>query len=877
MVNQKLSVKGIDTSTLYNHAEHYHMKGFTPIPIRVDKFDWNEKKQKYKKDRLLFPADWQKTTYEDALDQFADPYIYAKKNKQIQKDANGENVKQYFEPNALGLLCNDRLFVVDVDDKEQWEAALWKHNIEIPQYVCKEETLGGGIHYFFKQDERTKKFGVTQKAKVFGEQMEVDLLTENRCCIVFPTAWNTADGQIFEYKQMSTDLHVYDDVLTELPDSLYEAFKCNIKGRRIKQEDSDTETEPETSRKRPKLEPKLELSSEEVAVEAIVDEVFPLVNLEKESYIGTYKFDTEKHVLYLNTGESFCPIQNCHHSTAVQKVTVTKNMITRGCWSGKCVKKSKEKTQVDKLSPVTKKLLYNLLQLEEEPQDQQKTEADEANMLFDDGFPRERLFQPTLLNAAEWYLQLRPTNIVKFTNGNTYTIGDDNRWSAALNVKESALNIHISRTLVAEFKQYISTAKENGWNAILKKLQNSLSFFVDFAENSRSNQIAENVIRLVPALENNPDLFTSKPHLFAFSDVVIDLNTMQPHQIQPDDYILRHTGYPLPKGGPNEAIRKEILQFLRDIYGTAEESQYVLQVLARAMYGELVEEMYLVHKGPGGNGKSMLLLLVKVAFGDYFYAIDSSVFTNKKTGADQFSSQLCNAFARRILCTSEPEVSSKFLSAILKLISGRDPITTRTLHGKPFTFTITGLLNILVNHILVTDVMDGGIVRRQRYSEYPYEYKDELDEYNNPEETMMRKADLGMKERFRSNAYRDQFILILLETYASNFCQQKRIETPFRVKNFTKLNAIESLPFAPWFNQMYKFTGDDKDMVIASETFIEYVASGGKMGRTNFHAAMKQIFRIYKHSREHYVGFREWTEDERKEEGIRRPGQIVLF
>jgi len=223
---QEVKVEGVDFDVLIEYADDYHKRGFTPIAIRVDSFHWNENQNRYKK-KLKFPKDWQQTPYETSLEEFKKP----------------KSTKRSWTPNGIALLCNEKMFVVDVDDVDAWEQSLEKHSVDLPAH-CSERSGGGGLHLFFAGDERTKSFRKTVKARFHEDKIDVDLLTDNMSCIVFPSNWQSVDkvdGKWLSWEYEPNDLHISTDNLTALPDELYRAFLPNIEARPSKKPKSTSQ------------------------------------------------------------------------------------------------------------------------------------------------------------------------------------------------------------------------------------------------------------------------------------------------------------------------------------------------------------------------------------------------------------------------------------------------------------------------------------------------------------------------------------------------------------------------------------------------------------------------------------------------------------
>lgn len=456
-------------------------------------------------------------------------------------------------------------------------------------------------------------------------------------------------------------------------------------------------------------------------------------------------------------------------------------------------------------------------------------------------FNWERLTFPTLKNMAEWFVEKRHGSILKHPAGLLFVLGKDNIWHMYDAVSKSDLNLQIADSLNHAYQEVVNDVMNHLGDTDAKVLTNKKTrlTFKKAVEGRDSIQVAENVMRMCQSSERNSDLFLSKPHLLAFTDGVFDLNESIFRPIQPDDYIVKTTGYRFPTVPARPEVRRKLLDFIGSIYRTEEEATYIMRVLARQLYGELVEEMFLIHKGNGRNGKGVLMTLVDVVFGEYYYSLSPENLTRTSKGVDCPNSQLFNLYGCRAISASEPPRNEKIVSSILKTISGRDKVPVRTLHGKPISFRVTGLTHLLTNDNPIFDLIDYAIVNRDRSAEYPFTFTN-----INPDdeaEKDVKQADQGIKELFRTAEYRDAFMQILLETYRDNFIDSKEIIAPPQVLLFTNKNLLNSLPFHKWFHENYIHTGNLNDLILRTAVYDEYIkdhensAADKVIGRTTFH------------------------------------------
>ena len=104
----------------------------------------------------------------------------------------------------------------------------------------------------------------------------------------------------------------------------------------------------------------------------------------------------------------------------------------------------------------------------------------------------------------------------------------------------------------------------------------------------------------------------------------------------------------------------------------------MLTYLSIGLVGNLLE-LFTILTGCGRNGKSKLIELIKITFGDYFGSVQSQLFTRPRPDANSPDPGLLNLMKKKIVIASEPEKNSKLNSGFIKFITGRDSTTLKKL------------------------------------------------------------------------------------------------------------------------------------------------------------------------------------------------------
>ena len=136
------------------------------------------------------------------------------------------------------------------------------------------------------------------------------------------------------------------------------------------------------------------------------------------------------------------------------------------------------------------------------------------------------------------------------------------------------------------------------------------------------------------------------PTLFACANGVIDLRVPgedgRDHVIfrdgRPEDYMSFLAGQNLPEMNainyveydPADPLQAEIADFFAKLFPNPELRRYTLRLLASCLEGANREQCFYVATGVGGNGKSKLVELMRMTFGDYQTSMQSTVLTRKR-------------------------------------------------------------------------------------------------------------------------------------------------------------------------------------------------------------------------------------------------------
>jgi putative DNA primase/helicase len=155
--------------------------------------------------------------------------------------------------------------------------------------------------------------------------------------------------------------------------------------------------------------------------------------------------------------------------------------------------------------------------------------------------------------------------------------------------------------------------------------------------------------------------------------------------------------------------------FLLRVQPQAEMRAFLQAWLGVSLTG-VIEQLLAFLYGKGSNGKSVLMDAVSYVAGDYGETVPIETFLDhgKARGAGQATPDLAILPGVRMLRTSEPEKGAKLAEALVKLVTGGEPIQARHLNRDFFKFYPQFKLTMSGNYRPTISGTDEGIWRRVR-------------------------------------------------------------------------------------------------------------------------------------------------------------------
>ncbi|RAX19460.1 hypothetical protein DRB06_13390 [Actinomyces sp. Z5] len=155
-------------------------------------------------------------------------------------------------------------------------------------------------------------------------------------------------------------------------------------------------------------------------------------------------------------------------------------------------------------------------------------------------------------------------------------------------------------------------------------------------------------------------------------------------------------------------------KFLDQVLPDPDVRRYFRAFVGVALCGATLDQTFTIATGTGANGKGVAYNAVLDALGDYGHAAESTLFMSGRGKASNASPELIGLMGKRFVVTSETERDQPLAAALMKQLTGGDPITARQLYSTPVTFTPTHTALMVTNHLPKVAGDDAAVWRRIR-------------------------------------------------------------------------------------------------------------------------------------------------------------------
>ena len=297
--------------------------------------------------------------------------------------------------------------------------------------------------------------------------------------------------------------------------------------------------------------------------------------------------------------------------------------------------------------------------------------------------------------------------------------------------------------------------------------------------------------------ENFTDMLNQRKDIFACGNCVVELRHYPGSEIRagvepqiyvrkgrPDDYISFAMGKEQdmpaivldydPKNGrlapfdPNSPEQIEIADFFAKVFPKEDLREYVLTLLAACLEGENREQKFYIMTGGGGNGKSVLINLMRFVFGEYQTSLNTAALTRRRPESGAANPDIITLKSKRFIYMQEPDEGEKLNTARIKQFTGGDIVEARGLFADQEKFKIMGRIFFSTNDLPPVNSMDGGTWRRIEVLPFESAFKEAGHPEIDPAKHIYVK-DTNIEDKFRLPSMRMAFLRLLLHYWETRY------------------------------------------------------------------------------------------------------------
>jgi len=426
------------------------------------------------------------------------------------------------------------------------------------------------------------------------------------------------------------------------------------------------------------------------------------------------------------------------------------------------------------------------------------------------------------------------------------------------------LSEEVCKKFIERAQYYNSKLYNCSEDAEKQLLDNKAKIAIKISLKLKQSGFKESIMKECKCLfidEKFEELLDNRTYLLGFDNGVYDLKLHIFREGMPDDYIYLSTNKIYIPYDLNSPEIIEINYFFEKIFTNENLRNYVLDILACAIDGSIVQERFYIFTGQGSNGKSRLLDLIQKAIGDYYATLPIALLTQKRAASNSAQGEVERTKGRRFAILQEPSENDKINIGYMKELSGNDRILTRGLYKEPYEFKPQFKMILACNELPEIPSDDGGTWRRIRVIEFSSKFCENPDPQK-PNEFPM---DLQLSEKLER--YADVFLSMLIERHKT--INPNKINEPREVINATQKYKNNNDVIGQFVSDIIILDPTIKEKIGINELFNEFktwsstnLAKGKRnIDRTQIKSYLEKIWGNYE-SKKGWTGIRFKTDSD---------------
>lgn len=310
------------------------------------------------------------------------------------------------------------------------------------------------------------------------------------------------------------------------------------------------------------------------------------------------------------------------------------------------------------------------------------------------------------------------------------------------------------------------------------------------------------------------DKLDSNLDLVCFENGVYDLEHGKFRAGLSEDFVSFTTGIYYQEFSEDDSEYNDVKTFMSQILPIKKVCEYVMRLLSSFLSGKVKDQKFHIWTGCGGNGKSKLIELFRMGFGEYCCTLPVSLITQKRGRAEGATPALASTKGKRFACLQEPEGDETINVGLMKELTGSDPIMARKLHTDPVEFRPQFKMVLTCNILPEIKSDDRGTWRRVRAVEFLSIFTDEPD----PNDPFQFKIDEELDAKM--DLWKEVFMFILLEEF--KIYKKHGVKEPNEVMKFTKEYQNESDNFTQFMEECISETESNGEGLSSKDIYVVY-------------------------------------------------------
>jgi len=313
----------------------------------------------------------------------------------------------------------------------------------------------------------------------------------------------------------------------------------------------------------------------------------------------------------------------------------------------------------------------------------------------------------------------------------------DSGSSLRMLISKDLHDVYTNKTREAINAMHTIDHADDRWSKLQKRSHKLAEICIMLKTTKKKDNIMREASELFYDMKFMESLNT-KTHLLCFNNGVVDFQEKCFRRGLPDDYISKSTNIdyiPLSKFRDRRSL-DEVTAFIKCLFPDPELEQYVWQFLSSICIGGNENQTFNIWLGTGANGKSKLVELLEICFGEYKGDIPVTLVTRERLNIGSTSSEVVKLIGTRLAVMAEPSKDEKINEGPMKDLTGGDKITARALFKDAITFVPQFKLVVCTNVLPEIKTQDDGTWRRIKVVDFDSKFIDKpyQDEVHYPRE-----------------------------------------------------------------------------------------------------------------------------------------------